>query len=196
MLKTRQSHPRDSVSVKTNTLHNIRKTSTVRLLAQDTQIVCPKIDVCEEISPSLIKHLLVPFDQSQISHRAFELAMDLAKKYNARISVLTIMYSGVLSSSFLDMTSHQRIIEKEKVSQITNSFKSLERVSKKFGVEVKADMIFSKNVADTILSFCAHRKVDLIVMGTRARNSPSRFMIGSVAVDVIQKAVCPVILVK
>lgn len=165
-------------------------------MAQDTQIVCPKIDECKEISPSLIKHLLVPFDQSQISHRAFEFALDLAKKYNAKISVLTIMYSGVLSSSFLDMSGHQKIIEKERMNQISRSFKALDEASRKFGVDVRSDTVFSKSVSDTILSFCAHRKVDVIVMGTRARDSPRRFMIGSVAMDVIQKAACPVILVK
>ncbi|CAE6494689.1 universal stress protein [Candidatus Nitrosotenuis uzonensis] len=165
-------------------------------MAQDRQIICPQIDTCEEISPSLIKHILVPFDLSDMSHRAFEFSLDLAKKYNARISVLTIMYSEVLSSSFLDMSSHQKIIEKEKINQISTSFKLLEGAAKKFSVQLKSDMVFSKNVADTILSFSTNRKVDLIVMGTRARSSPRRFMIGSVVMDVIQKTSCPVILVK
>lgn len=165
-------------------------------MAQDTQIICPQIDACEEISPSLIKHILVPFDLSDMSHRAFEFSLDLAKKYNARISVLTVMYSEVLSSSFLDMSSHQKIIEKEKMSQISASFRLLDGAAKKFGVQLKSDMVFSKNVADTILSFSTNRKADLIVMGTRARSSPRRFMIGSVTMDVIQKASCPVILVK
>jgi len=165
-------------------------------MAQDTQIVCPTIEECKQISPALIKHLLVPFDQSPISHRAFEIALDLAKKYNAKISVLTVLYSGSLSSSFLNMSSHQKIIERQKIGQVNRAFKQMSDVSGKFGVRVKSDMIFSSNVADSILSFCSQQKVDLIVMGTRARNGPRRFMVGSVAIDVIQKAACPVILVK
>lgn len=165
-------------------------------LSQDTQIVCPKVYECKEVSPALIKHILVPFDQSQMSHRAFELSLDLAKKYNARIFVLTVIHSGVLSSSFLDMNNHQKIIESGKIRQMEQSFKLLDGISKELGVKISTDMVVSGNVSDSILSFCTQYKVNLIVMGTRARNSSKRFLIGSVALDVIQKATCPVILVK
>lgn len=165
-------------------------------LSQDTQIVCPKVYECKEASPALIKHILVPFDQSQMSHRAFELSLDLAKKYNARIFVLTVIHSGVLSSSFLDMNNHQKIIESGKIRQMEQSFKLLDGISKELGVKISTDMVVSGNVSDSILSFCTQYKVNLIVMGTRARNSSKRFLIGSVALDVIQKATCPVILVK
>ncbi|MDC8438249.1 MAG: universal stress protein [Candidatus Nitrosotenuis sp.] len=165
-------------------------------MAQDTQIICPKIDECREVSPALIKHILVPFDESQMSYRAFEFALDLAKKYNAKISIITVMFSGVMSRSFIDMTSHQKVIENDRMKQISHSSKLLQDIAKRFGVEAKFEVKISNNVSDTILSFSSHQRVGLIVMGTRARNSPNRFLIGSVAIDVIQKAVCPVILVK
>lgn len=165
-------------------------------MSQDTQIVCPTIDECRQVSPALIKHFLVPFDQSPISHRAFELALNLAKKHSGWISILSIAHSDALSSSFIDMNVHQKLIEGQKVMQLNLTFKQLADASKRFGVSLKANVIFSDHVADSILSFCSQRKVDMIVMGTRARNGPKRFLIGSVAMDVIQKASCPVILVK
>ena len=165
-------------------------------MLRDTQIICPTVDECKEISPSLIKHILVPFDESQVAFEAFEFALDLAKKYNAKISLITIIHSGILSSSFIEMSGHQKIIEKEKLRAINSMTQEMHNVAKKFGVEVKAEMVFSQSVAETILSFSSHKKVDLIVMGTRGRDGSVRYMLGSVTFDIVQKAKCPVVFVK
>ena len=165
-------------------------------MLRDTQVICPTIDECEEISPSLIKHVLVPFDESQIAFEAFEFALDLAKKYNAKMSLITIIHSGILSSSFIEMSGHQKIIEKEKLKTVNSMLQTLQNTAKKFEVEVKSELVFSENVAETILSFSSHRNVDLIVMGTRGRDGSVRYMLGSVTFDVVQKAKCPVVFVK
>ncbi len=165
-------------------------------MAQDTQIICPEIYECKEITPSLIKHILVPFDASTISYHAFEFALDVAKKYHARVSILTVMHSNTLSSSFLMMPLHDRILERDRVAQIEKIFKMMNDISKKFGIPLSTDLMFSPTVADSILSFANRHKINLIVMGTRSRTGPKDFLIGSVAVEVIQKASCPVVLVK
>ena len=165
-------------------------------MLRDTQVICPTIDECKEISPSLIKHILVPFDESQIAFEAFEFALDLAKKYNAKISLITIVHSGILSSSFIEMSGHQKIIEKEKIKTVNSMLQTLQNTAKKFGVELKSELVFSENVAETILSFSSHRNVDLIVMGTRGRDGSVRYMLGSVTFDIVQKAKRPVVFVK
>lgn len=165
-------------------------------MAQDTQIICPEIDVCREISPSLIKHVLVPFDESEISYHAFEFALDLAKKYHAKLSIITIIHSNILASSFLQVSSHQKIIERQKVSELNHLFKIIESIAKRFGVQAYTDIVLSSNVSDSIVSFCSQQKVNLIVMGTRSRTGPRKYLIGSVAIDVLQKASCPVVFVK
>jgi nucleotide-binding universal stress UspA family protein len=162
----------------------------------DTQIVCPKIDVCREVSPSLIKHVLVPFDESEISYHAFEFALDLAKKYHARLSVLTVMHSEILASSFLDVSSHQKIVERQRVMELNHLFRIMKDVAKRFNVEFYSDIILSRSVSDSIVAFCSQHKVNLIVMGTRSRQGSKRYLIGSVAIDVLQKASCPIIFVK
>jgi nucleotide-binding universal stress UspA family protein len=165
-------------------------------MAQDTQIICPEIDICREVSPSLIKHIVVPFDESEISYHAFEFALDLAKKYCAKLSIITIMHSNILASSFLQVSSHQKIIERKKVSELNHVFKIMTDIAKRFGVHIYTDIMLSGSVSDSIVSFCSQQKVSLIVMGTRSRPSPKRYLIGSVAIDVLQKAICPIIFVK
>jgi nucleotide-binding universal stress UspA family protein len=165
-------------------------------MAQDTQIVCPAIDVCREISPSLIKHIMVPFDESEISYHAFEFALDLAKKYQAKISVVTIIHSNILASSFLQVSSHQKIIERQRVSELNHLFRIMTDIAKRFGVKLNSEIVLSSSVSDCIVSFCSQQKVSLIVMGTRSRQGPQKYLIGSVAIEVLQKASCPIIFVK
>lgn len=166
------------------------------VLAQDTQIICPEIDGCKEISPALIKHIVIPFDTSPMSYHAFEFALDLAKKYNAKLSVITVMRSAALSSSFLQMPIHQRIIERDRIAKVEHLLKMMSDVAKKFKVQLSTQIFFSSNVSDSIVSFCSQQKSNLIVMGTRSRAGPKQFLIGSVAIDVLQKARCSVVLVK
>jgi nucleotide-binding universal stress UspA family protein len=162
----------------------------------DTQIVCPQIDICREVSPSLIKHVLVPFDESEISYHAFEFALDLAKKYQARLSVLTVMHSEILASSFLEVSSHQKIVERQRVTELNHLFRIMKDIAKRFKVSFYSDIILSRSVSDSIVAFCSQHKVNLIVMGTRSRQGLKRYLIGSVAIDVLQKASCPIIFVK
>jgi nucleotide-binding universal stress UspA family protein len=138
----------------------------------------------------------VPFDESEISYHAFEFALDLARKYSARLSVITVMHSDILASSFLQVSSHQKILERQKVSELNQLYKIMEAIAKRFGVQLRSDIVLSSSVSDSIVSFCSQQKVSLIVMGTRSRQSHKRYLIGSVAIDVLQKASCPVIFVK
>ena len=73
------------------------------------QIICRALDYCQEVD-STIKHILVPYDDSQYSNRAFVYALDLAKKYGANLSVISIMYSSPLPTHI----QHQTTIDDEK----------------------------------------------------------------------------------
>ena len=158
--------------------------------ATKLQIICKGLDYCQEVD-STIKHILVPFDASEYSSRAFIYALDLAKKYGAELSVISIMYSSLPTH-----IQHQTTIDDDKEKMIEKSFRQLRDVSKKFGIPIKTEMIMELDIVDNILSYVSAHKVNLIVMGTRGRGNPNRLMFGSVAMATSQKAPCPVMLVK
>ena len=154
------------------------------------QIICKGLDYCQEVD-STIRHILVPFDESEYSSRAFIYALDLAKKYGAELSVISIMYSSLPTH-----IQHQTTIDDDKEKMIEKSFRRLRDVAKKFGIPIKTEMIMELEIVDNILSYVSAHKVNLIVMGTRGRGGPNRLMFGSVAMAISQKALCPVMLVK
>jgi nucleotide-binding universal stress UspA family protein len=155
------------------------------------QIICRDLDYCEEVN-STIKHILVPYDDSAYSNRAFVYALDLAKKYGANLSVISIMYSSLNPSEI----SHQTSIDEKKIKIMENSYRRLRIAAKKFGVSLQTQMLMETSIVDNIISFVTTKGVNLIVMGTRGRDGPKRLMFGSVAMSTSQRAPCPVMLVK
>ena len=166
---------------------------SIKLFMAETklQIICRDLDYCQEVD-STIKHILVPYDDSQYSNRAFVYALDLAKKYGADLSIISIMYSSPLPTYI----QHQTTIDDEKKKVMEKSFKRLRNAAKKFGIPIKTQMLMESAIVDNIVSFVSSYKVNLIVMGTRGRGGPNRLMFGSVAMATSQKAPCPVMLVK
>lgn len=155
------------------------------------QIICQDLDFCKEVN-STIKHILVPYDDSAYSNRAFVFALDLAKKYGANLSVISIMYSSHNPSEI----SHQTSIDEKKIKVMENSYKRLRIAARKFGVPLHTQMLMESSIVDNIVSFVSSNGVNLIVMGTRGRGGPKRLMFGSVAMATSQRAPCPVMLVK
>ncbi|MDE1765945.1 MAG: universal stress protein [Thaumarchaeota archaeon] len=159
------------------------------------QIVCSDLS-CKEDDVSRVRHILVPYDGSSFSNRAFEFALDLASKYNSSITVCTVMSSSFFDSSFIDVQEpDKRIIDKEKIVSMEKYFEKIRMLSKKFMIPIKTEAFVSHSVADSLVAFANSNKVDLIVMGTRGKGD-NRLMLGSVSIGVSQKASAPVLLIK
>jgi len=157
----------------------------------ELQIICKDLEYCKEVN-STINHILVPYDDSRFADRAFVYALDLAKKYGAKLSVISIMYSSYSPTEI----KHQSTVDKEKVKVMEKCFQKLHVVAKQFDVPLDTNMIMNTEIVNSIISFASKYMVNLIVMGTRGRPGDKRFMHGSVALDTSQKAPCPVMLVK
>ena len=157
----------------------------------ELQIICKGLEYCQEVN-STINHILVPYDDSSHADRAFIYGLDLAKKYGAKLSVISIMYSPYAA---IDV-KHQSTVDKDKVKVMKKCFETLHDVAKQFEVKLNTKMIMHNEIVNSIISFASNYGVNLIVMGTRGRPAHKRFMHGSIALDTSQKAPCPVMLVK
>jgi nucleotide-binding universal stress UspA family protein len=80
-----------------------------------------------------------------------------------------------------------------------NAIKMLDEKIKKYGniknVSVKSKVNIG-NPADEIIKFANDEKIELIVMGTTGLGGIKKFVFGSVARNISEKANCPVMLVR
>ncbi len=63
-------------------------------------------------------------------------------------------------------------------------------------IQIKTQIISSKNISGGILDYAEENNVGLIVIGTIGRSGFKKLLLGSVASHVVTYAHCPVLVVK
>jgi len=143
----------------------------------------------------LFQNILVPFDLSTQSTRAFKVALDIAKNYNSKMTLLTCLEGDAWQHKFYDSRADAELLKKQK--KVTEKYvEKLESLADKNKVTVKSQIIKSKSVVNDIVTFAKSRKHDLIVIGSHGRTGFDKVFLGSVANGVSQKTSCPILIVK
>lgn len=143
----------------------------------------------------MFSNILVPFDLSNQSIRAFKTALDIAKKYNSKITVLTCLEGDAWHHKFYDSRADNELIKKQKQVALSHIAK-LESIAKKSNISLKSQILKSTSVVKDIITFSKSRKFDLIVMGSHGRTGVDKLILGSIANGITQKASCPFLIIK
>jgi len=142
-----------------------------------------------------ITNILVPFDGSSFSIKAFNAALDIAKKQGAKIQVLTCLEKDNLGAWYKDKRINKQIIRDAKKFAM-ELLSKLETTAKDSGVLLSVHVIEAKSISRQIVDFAASKKVNLIVIGSHGQTGFNRFLLGSVSNAVSQSAKCPVLIIK
>ena len=141
----------------------------------------------------MFKKIMVPTDTSEYSRRALQTALDLAKICGSEIVLLHVTFTpealGYTLSSGITVPQDQLDINGEQALVTTLD-----------GVETGLVPIRKKQKPGhpvlVILEEIAKERIDLIVMGSRGYGPIAGSVLGSVSQRVLQKALCPVMIVK
>ncbi len=141
---------------------------------------------------SNIKKILVPLDGSKNSLRALDMAISLARQFNATIVGICVIYSAP-RSEFRGTGS----VEKgsyEKVKKFMNLAKTLAAQN---GI-VFDEKISYGDVGYQIVNFAHSKKnkIDIIVIASRGRGAVKEMFFGSVSHHVLHASKLPVLVVK
>jgi nucleotide-binding universal stress UspA family protein len=141
----------------------------------------------------MIKNILVSYDFTDFGNIAFEKAIEIARKFDSKITLLTVVGSGG-DTSGMSLSRAQEVQDKTEKQTI----KDLNKIknSMQDGVDVSVSIVHNSSTIDGILSFVEKNNIDLIVMGSHGRSGFKKLVLGSVAAAVIAKTKCPVLIVK
>ena len=146
----------------------------------------------------IIKKILLPFDGSTLSKKALELAKDIARNFNADLTLFTIIPiyypigGPVLSST--SAINYQQIIKTLRQEAAKNVSKVVEKCREQ-GVKAQYKIV-NDDVSNAIIKEAKRSRVDLIIMGSRRMTGVSSIKrLGSTARHVSEHASCPVTLV-
>lgn len=141
--------------------------------------------------------ILVAVDGSKSAMDAADYAIDMAKKFNAQLTTLTVSH---ISLSSYGLASLPDAIKQSKEKHALESKQWFDRVSqnaKQNDVQIKTELIDSQMSVDgTIVEYAENHGIDLIILGTKGRSGIKKLLLGSVATAVVKYATCSVMVVK
>ena len=143
----------------------------------------------------LFKNILVPFDLSSPSRHAFKIALDIAQKYDSKITLLTCVEGDAWHHKFYDARADSELLKKQ-TKAAKKQMEKLEVAANKVDVKIKLQILKSNSVVKDITTFAKSRKMDLIVISSHSKSGLDKLILGSVANGVIQRTRTPVLLLK
>ena len=146
----------------------------------------------------MFRHILVPTDGSAVSTRAEKTAIDLAKKFRARVTIVHVMppYSPQrlgeirgLGTEPLSKQEYEKVTEKRGKAAV----RRVSTRAKRAGVRHDVVLAMDDTPGDALVRTAAESGCDLIVMASHSRVGIERIFLGSVASDVLSGTRIPVL---
>ena len=147
-------------------------------------------------SPSMIslRHILVPLDFSEASQAATETAVDLARAFDARVTILNVFEVSMYvyaSGPFMPMFDTTDALEKAareaigaRLAEVKTRYANVDAI------------VRCGHPWEEIVDATAELEADLVVMGTHGRRGLSHVFLGSVAERVVRMSSVPVLTVR
>ncbi|EIJ66334.1 universal stress family protein [Candidatus Nitrosopumilus salaria BD31] len=136
-----------------------------------------------------VSHILVPYDGSEPSDRAFDEALKIAKKYDSKLLTLTCFHGIVIYPfGFKDYSLNEK--------ELPDKFQKLKEKAFAENVSYVHHSIQSPAIVSTIQSFALENNVDMIIMGSQNRQGLNKELNGDISDEVNRHAHCIVKVVK
>ena len=143
--------------------------------------------------------ILVPTDFSEYSDKALRQAFDIAKQYGAKVYVLHVIHEKMRDRLDDYGVTYPSYVEDMETRMVDGARRQLQEQIDKFPrakeLEVFSEVVMG-NTSETILAEETGKGIDLIVIASLGRTGMAKYLVGSVARNVLKGAKCPVLLTK
>ena len=152
----------------------------------------------------MFEKILVPLDHSKHSRKALDVAIQVAKRFGSKITLIHVYSVPVTPPITLGLpTAESGFPTAETISEL---FEAARRAGNKILTDAKQRVKAEKVEVDEkleeghpvqeIVRVSKEGKFDLIVMGARGVSYIREMLLGSVSHGVIHHAACPVLVVR
>jgi nucleotide-binding universal stress UspA family protein len=138
----------------------------------------------------MIQKLLVAYDGSKQSEKAYLLGLDMASKYTAQVIVLAVARPPEPPVAVELEATLERATE-----YYEDRFKSMKEQAQAAGIHPRFEVRVG-HPAEQIVHLANEEGADAIVMGHRGESFLQRWLLGSVAKRVLSYAHCTVVVVR
>lgn len=111
-------------------------------------------------------NILVPFEISSASYKAFRTALDIAKENKAKLTILTIVNSnGKAETLDFDHSLPGMVLAEYDQRRVENEWPKLSKEAQNMNININYAVLDDSFAAKGIVNFANENKMDLIVMG-------------------------------
>jgi nucleotide-binding universal stress UspA family protein len=145
----------------------------------------------------MFKHVLIPTDGSDLSMKAVERGIALARATGAKITVLTVIEPfRVLATDSRRIAATRKAYEQHVRRQAEDVLKQAERQAKTQGVPCTIVCKESDQPYQAIIETATRKKCDLIAMASHGRKGVAALVLGSETSKVLTHSSIPVLVYR
>ncbi len=142
------------------------------------------------INSNNFRKILVPLDGSKFSEKALQHACQMAKAFDAKITLLYVIEKSP-TLNILDRNEYLELLEKFG----TRTLKKAKDIVLKKEIDVKS-ILKQGNIVAEIEKIVKTEKCELIVVGNKGLGPITRILLGSVSNKLAQSSSCSLLIVK
>lgn len=144
----------------------------------------------EDARQPKLERILVPLDGSSTAELALPMAQRLARTHGSELLLFRCLVIAGL-------TVHSDEVERASRWELRAAQKYLQEVQDGLPDDIKTRTLVSDTAAPLgIVEALSHEQIDLVVMSSHGRSGFTRWLLGSVTESVLQRAGCPVLVVR
>ncbi|AHC51851.1 universal stress protein A [Sulfolobus acidocaldarius SUSAZ] len=142
----------------------------------------------------MFKKIVVAYDGSDNANRALDVAIDLAKKYDAKLDVVQVVDTSALLGMGLAPVPNDLI--QQVYSKAKSDVENAKNKATNQGVKEVDGIVLEGDPASSIVEYSSKSGASLIVTGSRGLSTFKRLLLGSVSTKIAQESRIPVLIVK
>lgn len=142
------------------------------------------------------EHILVPIDGSETSYAAVDKAVEIAKAFNSKVTVVQVLaLDPYIAAEYITAAQTNDLVERAR----TAILKTLDEAKAKFaaaGIEAETQLLEGQVIYSEIVKAAESLNTDLIVIGSHGRTGFKKLFLGSVAQSILGQANVPVMVIR
>jgi nucleotide-binding universal stress UspA family protein len=131
-----------------------------------------------------MRRILVAVDSTEVARKAARVAMDLAGRVGARVTLVHVLPASVAEGETADFAAFEQACE----NYASGLLAELRHLTGRNGPPTDIAVLHGAP-AEAIVKAAREEDVDLVIVGTRARGAIARTLLGSVADELLR--LCP-----
>jgi len=144
---------------------------------------------------TIFRKILVATDGSEQVRKAVDSAIEIAKLNDTKLYAVYVVAVGGYAITPSKDKEWEKAVKEQLITEGKEATNYVENTGRVANIEVES-IILEGSPADEIVNFAEKNDIDLIVIGTQGKSAIKRFLIGSVAENVVRHSKTDVLVVR